>query len=80
MSIIAEVIYLIRESLNLFRGDWEKLKYDEVPSWVLKTAKRNYYKRRRNPTGKKYHFIGRHFFYRVWYNGRKNWIFYRKRK
>ena len=66
--------------LRIFRKDWNKLKSNEIPNWLLKRV-RKHYKKRRHLRGKKSHFIGKTYFYRVWYRGgRRDWVFYRKKK
>ncbi len=61
------------------RGDWEKLKEHEVPYWVYKKAKKRL-KKKTAKIGGKIHIIGKHFFYKVWFKNKRNWVFYRKRK
>ena len=79
MGIISDIVDLIKLILQLFRGDWKPLKDEDVPNWVRKVAKKLYHKRNK-PLGTKAHFIGRTFFYRVWYKGNKDWKFYRRIK
>lgn len=80
MGLIEEVLFIFRLLLELFTGGWKKLKSNEVPYWLVKRARRHY-RKRKNLRGKRSHFIGKTYFYRVWYRGgRRDWVFYRKKK
>ena len=79
MGILKEIIETINSILQLSQGGWTKLKDDQVSAWLLRSAKKRY-RHYRNPIGRRYHFIGRKFFYRVWYRGKRDWVFYRKKK
>ncbi len=79
MGITSELLDFLNNFFKWTDAGWEKLNEHKVPAWVLKKAKKRY-NSMKNPLGNRSHFIGKTFFYKVWYRGKRDWVFYRKKK
>lgn len=76
MGLISEIIDLLK---LIIRQDWQKLKEYEVPHSVYKKAKKRLHEKSAK-IGDKIHVVGKHFFYKIWFKSKHNWVFYRRKK
>lgn len=84
--MIGELINLVTEIIkrignkNDNKYPWVKLKFDEVSGWAIHQARkrRKYFKK--GYFGKNTYFMGKNFYYKVYYRKPSEWDFYRKRK